>query len=311
MPRAAVVFGFAALTSCATNAPPQTAAAGCTQDTDCKGDRTCESGTCVAPAPAAEAGAGKPPPLPPHTTLLAKASQYGQFEVAKVDSGDVSGPECQLWFRSPSDRPKLLFTVALCTGDVPGVNSIGRTDRIGKLRFPAASADGEVEFHLFEIAAARLGNAMPESTYWAVVVRPGEIWATPAPFATAELSEAAMMPGDALPRLLVMDPPTTTKPGQKFEISFGSVKATELPVVPSKVVSQKAETLVGKLESGARATDFRPTIMTASGQMDIIDEDGPCKLDALVKARAKVHMKAEITRFSDGRTHVKCLAITR
>jgi hypothetical protein len=49
--------GRAAVTQCSlatTNASGRGApAAGCTKDTDCKGDRICSAGACVAPAPAA------------------------------------------------------------------------------------------------------------------------------------------------------------------------------------------------------------------------------------------------------------------
>ena len=39
--------------------------AGCDKDTDCKGDRVCEDGKCVAPAPIATPATQAPPPMPP------------------------------------------------------------------------------------------------------------------------------------------------------------------------------------------------------------------------------------------------------
>ncbi len=40
-------------------------ASGCTKDTDCKGDRICEAGTCVAPGVSASSLLPPPPPPPP------------------------------------------------------------------------------------------------------------------------------------------------------------------------------------------------------------------------------------------------------
>lgn len=45
-------------------APAHAAApSGCTRDTDCKGERVCEQGQCVAPVPAAEPSAVPPEPI--------------------------------------------------------------------------------------------------------------------------------------------------------------------------------------------------------------------------------------------------------
>jgi hypothetical protein len=52
---ACVIVGIvaAAVAVLACDPPPQQAAVGCAKDTDCKGDRVCESGRCVNPSPAA------------------------------------------------------------------------------------------------------------------------------------------------------------------------------------------------------------------------------------------------------------------
>jgi hypothetical protein len=68
-----VIAGFVALLGCEGPAPQ--AAAGCGKDTDCKGDRVCESGRCVAPLSPAAIAADNPASdsaIPPGAPSLAK-----------------------------------------------------------------------------------------------------------------------------------------------------------------------------------------------------------------------------------------------
>src|SRR5687767_11147978 len=54
--RGALLAGALALSGCpGTEAPDEVS--GCRRDTDCKGDRICEAGACVAPRPNVGAGA--------------------------------------------------------------------------------------------------------------------------------------------------------------------------------------------------------------------------------------------------------------
>ena len=73
-----------------TNQPP----AMCAKDTDCKGDRICESGQCISPS-AQPLAASKPELLQPaapsiaYESVLVSGEEAGPFTVTSMDSGNA------------------------------------------------------------------------------------------------------------------------------------------------------------------------------------------------------------------------------
>lgn len=292
-------------------------AVGCAKDTDCKGDRICDRGLCAEPRPNASAGPVLQGPQSATSTseglrrVASESSKYGRFEML-VDTQDrtsanATNPSCRVSFRHASGRTTPLFVAPDCIGDVVGMNLIGAADRVGGLALPALGSGGE-EFHLFEVASARGGNAVVATDYWAVVVRPEDAWATSRPFASGGLTNGKI----AQSALVADEPPTTTAAGARYAVTFGSVSKSPLAILPSSVVSKGNRVLIGRIGGGSHADGFRRTIETGTGPQSttmIIDDNGPCPLDSFTNEGSPVRMTAEVTKWSDGRTVVKCISI--
>lgn len=87
-------------------------APGCTKDTDCKGDRICEAGSCRAPsAPVASEPLLAPPPAPPPTPPEAPADyprvvrRDGLVCVQSLDAGGAVTESCRKDAPPPRVRP--------------------------------------------------------------------------------------------------------------------------------------------------------------------------------------------------------------
>ena len=233
----------------------------------------------------------------------AERSAYGRFEFAEGADG-----RCRISFRNASGKLAELFTVDGCVGGLPGVNVVGAIETVGALAFPALARDGQ-EFHVFGIASARGGNAVATSDYWLVIVRREDTWATRAPFATATL-RAARMAGDSPVMLQLEDPATTTAAGTRYLATFGSISQVVLPMLPSTVVFRGTRVFVGELQGGFHATNFRPSIKVGADVV-IIDQDGPCPLQRAAERGGQVRLTGDVTKWSDGRQTVTCVAIQR
>ncbi len=163
------------------------------------------------------------------------------------------------------------------------------------LSLPVVDSDG-AEYHLFNIAGARGGNASAAIHYWAVVVRPdGAVWAS-GNFSMTEPTAARPDKGSGL---TLEERVTTTSSGARYAIVFGSLSRTTLPMLPSSVVSKEARVLVGQVEGGYHGDNWRRRVQGVA-----IDDDSACPF--LQNARA-VRASVEVTKWSDGRTTVKCL----
>jgi hypothetical protein len=159
-------------------------------------------------------------------------SKYGQFEM------QVTNGKCAVVFRHAAGTVNKLFTVNDCIGDTPGVSCVGPTRRVGTLALPAVAPDGD-EFHVFEIAAARGGNATPSVEYWVAVVKTDAVWATARPF-EGELTRAMLV--TAKPAALVLEQsPTTTDTGARYTATFGKVEDKKLPMLPSTAPRRSRE----------------------------------------------------------------------
>ena len=232
------------------------------------------------------------------TTLGFEASRYGWFEVA------VHEKDCDVSFRHATGERTSLFTVQFCLGAAPGIGitTIGSLDRLGKILLPVVDADGD-EFHVFGIAGARGGNAFSSTEYWVSVVRQHDAWSS-APLI------GDLKTGDIVSQKIVLEQPaTTTDTGARYTVTFGTMTQTNLPILPSNVVSRRTQVLAGKFFLGFHYTNWRPTIRVDSTET-IIDEDGACKLSELAQESA-VTLTVELAKWSDGRTTVKCLQMRR
>lgn len=262
-------------------------------------------GTLTAPA----SGSHDSPVGGIHAVEL-EASRYGRFEMAiKVEEGGPTDT-CVLSFgRSPEAPSQVLSSWCDNLGGGIGIGLVGAVEKVGTLSFPVVDPDGD-EFHLFAIAAMRGGNGGPGFDYFAVVVRPDDLWATLSSFASGQLtvgSVAGARPG----RIVLEEPPTTTATGARYTLRFGRADRAILPMVLSWIVKKKRIVLVGRLSPGSRATAFRPEI-DVDATFVVIDHDGPCEFPPLHDrdaADSPVTMTADISTWSDGRTTVDCVAI--
>ncbi len=218
---------------------------------------------------------------------------------------ELSNAKCEVAFRHTAGKVKKLFTVNDCTGDTPGVDRIGPTDRVGTLALPVAAPDGD-EFHVFAIAAARGGNATSSVEYWVAIVRSDAVWAMTSPF-ESELTTAKLV--TAKPTALVLEQsPTTTDPGARYTATFGRLEDKTLPMLSSTILSKTTTVFEGDLMGGYPFNNLRPTIKVGTNET-IIDDDGPCKLPAPGEEGGRVRLTAQVTKRSDGRTRVTCVAI--
>ncbi len=229
-------------------------------------------------------------------------STYGRVEtvVEPAAAGSSGNARCHVLFVRGSSARTLLFDVPDCVGDTPGMNMIATVDHLGTLTFPVQLADGD-EVHLFAIASARGGNAVPWSDYWVAVVRADTVWATTAPFAMTTLTTARITSRDGL---VLEAAPTTTSTGARYSVTYGHVSNSDLAIVPSKVVSTATRELAGTIEPGYRANGFRKSVQGVQ-----IDEDGPCHLEELSQLGGQVRVNVFVTTWSDGRTAVACLSV--
>jgi hypothetical protein len=221
---------------------------------------------------------------------------------------DVSGepPTCHVSVRLDAGSQVRLFSVPDCSGDVLGMNLVEATQRVGSVELPFVAPNGD-EFHVFDIAAARGGNAVDATDYWVAVVRPTEAWGKGI---DAEALSVANHSDGAPAALVLEQPATTTASGQRYSVTFRSVKQTELPKLASSIRSRETRDLYGELSGGFHASNWLP-VVTGEGKVTAIDEKGRCALPEIGKEYGDVTMAVEVTTWSDGRTHVKCLSLER
>lgn len=252
--------------------------------------------------------ASSPPDQPRSTSLghrpvADEPSAYGKF-VLTVQGKDADS--CHVSLRLSSGREVSLFVAPGCSGDVPGMDLIGADAKIGSVRLPFVAPTGD-EFHVFDIASARGGNASDAVDYWVTVVRSTEAWSTSI--------EAAMLAvasrSDGAPATLVLEEPaSTTDAGQRYTVSFRSATRTLLPKLPSTIRSRETRNLFGDLSGGFHASDWRPAV-AGEGKVTAIDDKGRCALPEVGQQYGDVAMQVEVTTWSDGRTRVKCLSVER
>jgi hypothetical protein len=249
--------------------------------------------------------------------VAAEPSGYGSFAMTVERLASGLNPICHVTFlHASTGKATPLFDVPDCIGrpgtdDDLGVSIVAAQGRIGSLLFPLRG-DGGDEFHVMEIATARGGNAVPGNDYWAVVVTADAAWSTSGPFASAaNLSVAQALSADGQSSLRLEDPPSTTAAGARYTASRGMVTKEDLAMLPSAIVSKKTQTFVGELSGGAHYTNFRPSIHV--GQADIvIDDDGSCAtLSDVASEGGTVRLIVEVSKWSDGRTTVRCVGVGR
>jgi hypothetical protein len=135
-------------------------------------------------------------------------TRYGRFFLECASEPYVWN-RCEASLVAVSGKRTRLFSVPDCMkSGGPGITVPG-----GALHTPAVARDG-TEFHVFDIAAARGGNAAPGQESWGVVVTKDAAWAGKimgeddsccVRFETARVIEGPP------PRLVVTQEPTTTR----------------------------------------------------------------------------------------------------
>jgi hypothetical protein len=230
----------------------------------------------------------------------AEPSSYGRFDVIYTHSA------CALSFTFTGGKARVLFTVPDCsTNDLARLNA---EESAGRAGLPSTSDSGE-ELHVFSIPAARGGNAVAGNDYWVVVVRRKTVWSSKAPFQSDGLDSLTASSTRRAVFTLQKDA-TTVSEGLRWVVSFGGVKKSRIPRVPSTLVSQAKRTYVGELNGGYHVTGWRPSLRVGEDFL-VIHEDGKCKLPKLGEEVGRVELNAEVTRWSDGREVVRCLAVRK
>ena len=105
----AIVLFVAAVLGCGGPRVAQQASAGCGKDTDCKGDRICESGRCTPPSPAATIASLSPTSTAtPNPAALAKVRVNSEPEGTSVKEDGVelcSSTPCDLLYKGSDADP--------------------------------------------------------------------------------------------------------------------------------------------------------------------------------------------------------------
>ena len=107
----AVALFFAAVLGCEGARVAQQGSTGCTKDTDCKGDRICESGRCSAPSTPTATVVNTPPTstvTTPATASLAKVRVGSEPEGVRVTEEGVelcSTTPCDLLYKGSDADP--------------------------------------------------------------------------------------------------------------------------------------------------------------------------------------------------------------
>ncbi|MDH1866910.1 hypothetical protein N5D83_08835 [Pseudomonas chengduensis] len=130
-----------------TNQPP----AMCAKDTDCKGDRICESGQCITPS-AQPLAASKPELLQPaapsvaYESVLVSGEEAGPFTVTSMDSGNA------ITYQSRAGVMNLLESV------------VEYADSTGYVTIEKAYAFGPNKYVLI-VSTGENGMSCPATTY--------------------------------------------------------------------------------------------------------------------------------------------------
>jgi hypothetical protein len=289
------------------------------------------------PSAATPASSRAPPPLPSAPRMRSGAfepffdsiapesepSQWGRFAMTVVPVMDKDwNEECSISFTPNGGPRKPVFAVPYCGGSGPlGIGTIGATRRVGSVALPVTGPHGEL--HLFQIATARGGNAVPGFEAWIVRVDstlgcdaacPG---AVAREFGTNVHSDIVSV--DAAPprssestMLLVESPSTRTEKGVRYEINATAgleVKEHELPLLAVTVKSKVRQVFEHvRVVDGFRLSNGRPMIDVVGGDSTVIDEDGPCDLTKLPLAG---RVTLDVITWSNGDTSTKCVRIER
>jgi hypothetical protein len=225
---------------------------------------------------------------------------YGKFEVGHVQS------TCAVSFTVTGKKARVLFTVPDCTAD--GLARLSAVESAGAAVLPAMAASDE-ELHVFSIATARGGNAAAGDDFWVVVVRRKGVWSGRAALQSRGLDSVTTSSTRRAVFTLEQNA-TTVSEGIRWTVSFGDVKKKRIPRIPSTVVSRATRTYVGELSGGHGVTGGRPSLRVGE-QLVVIHEDGECKLPRVSEDVGRVELDADVTRWSDGREVVRCLALRR
>ena len=225
-------------------------------------------------------------------------SAYGKFDVIP------SRTTCAVSFTPTGKKPRVLFTVEGCLAG--GVAPLKAVESAPGTALPLTADSGE-ELHVFSVATARDGNATDGDDFWVVVVKRKGVWSARAPLqSTGFQSVKASSTKRAI--FTLEQEATSVSEGLRWSVSFGGVKKTRIPRVPSTIVSQAKRTYVGELDGGGHTTGFRPSLQVGQHVL-VIHEDGKCKLPRPGKDAGMVELDAELTRYSDDREVVRCLAV--
>jgi hypothetical protein len=227
-------------------------------------------------------------------------SLFGKFALIYADSA------CAVSFALGSGKPRILFTVPDCRADA--VAPLKAAESAGGVGLPQTASSGE-ELHVFSIATARGGNAVEGDDYWVVVVKRKGVWSSKVPFQAASID--ALTASSTRRAVFTLEQhATTTSEGIRWSVSFNGVNKARIPKIPSTIVSRATRTYTGDLNGGYHVTGFRPSVKVGDDFV-IIAEDGKCKLPKLGDEAGRVDLDAEVTRFSDGREVVRCLAVRK
>lgn len=93
-------------------------------------------------------------------------SVYAKFALTSEDEYS-----CRVSLRLASGSELRLFVVPDCSVEVPSLSRLEAAPRVGNVELPFVAPNGD-EFHVFQIASARGGNATAAVDYWVEVTSP-------------------------------------------------------------------------------------------------------------------------------------------
>jgi hypothetical protein len=188
---------------------------------------------------------------------------------------------------------RLLLEAGYCEQD-----SLGRLELAYASNTPIQSAGAH--FYVYQVPCGGGGNGVPGYDIYVVAVTDNDAWISGTLGAYAELEEVATTTDGISLTLLQPDGKVTCRVTKR---ASNCSEPDASSIIGPEEVSRSTVTVTGDLREGPRVISFLPTIFAnAYSEAYIIDEDGPCSVQANLDHKVKATLHC--VTYSD--TSIRC-----
>lgn len=225
-------------------------------------------------------------------------SRYGAFLLSDRD------PSCLLSLKTADHGVVHLREIDACQAQDNSMASIEAVTRVDSLLFPVIS--GKLEYHLFQIATSRGGNACDGYDFYVAVLDGARAWVS-GTLGDCEMVETASLDSSGALMLGFR--------GGSAKAQMGEAVYTPTPPPPREVLSSAALRLRGSLEIGSHADNFEITLVDDSGKTWGPILHGDCDLFALGNL-VELELRSEVVRIGLGEaareeTELRCVRVLK